>query len=481
MATISELVKNPDFVTEFKALSVGERQKFIDAVEMTDAEHRALRQLSVDQAAAEKKGGGFFAGMAESILRPPATMLARPAQLAELAATGEIPEFEVPLVGRIGPPSGELKREAGAGLGTLAMGLGPVAGGAGMFGGEALAAGESTMEAAQKAAIGAGIGGAMRLAGAAISKIPKTAWSSILKRVPTAAVKNPELEAQIAEQGIIGATRESLSKKFGSKIQEVEIEIANALEGKEGRVNVADVVSRLNELKTTYKNIPGEEEALAAIEKVEAQIEKGGRRKWMGVKKANDIKRDIYSVISKTYGKGLLEIPAKREAQKVVARGLKEEIEKVIPEIKNLNFRQGVFIQAKDAIDKTIARETGKGVAGTGVGLYDILIASTGATVGHFGGGQAAPAALGALALKKGIESPAFLSTVAAGSQKLVNLFNQASPTQRLLLYNVIRAGAGEITGIETQEPLGETAAEAQTIRAEGPRFEDIFPVGGGR
>jgi len=40
------------------------------------------------------------------------------------------------------------------------------------------------------------------------------------------------------------------------------------------------------------------------------------------------LKRDIYAVISKSYGKGAFEIPAKTEAQKIMAAGLKQELRK---------------------------------------------------------------------------------------------------------------------------------------------------------
>jgi len=292
-------------------------------------------------------------------------------------------------------------------------------------------------------------GGGFPIAGKVLSplakiaqKIPETAWGSILKRTPMVAVKNPELEKQIAKEGLIGISKKAISKKAGKEIQNIELQIGQALEGKGGEVSTWNVIESLRKMHAAYKQIPGEEKSVEAIISIaNGLLDKGVK---ISVKEANELKRNIYGLIQKSYGKGLLEVPAKTEAQKMLARGLKVEIEKAVPEVKNLNARQAIFIQTKNAIDKTIARETGKGIAGTGIGLYDIMIGGLGTGVGY--AVHSPLVGVGAVIGKKTLESPLVLSSVANGTQKMLNYFDNLSPTQKVLFYNSLRGITTELT-----------------------------------
>jgi hypothetical protein len=267
-----------------------------------------------------------------------------------------------------------------------------------------------------------------------IQKVPDTAWSSILKRTPTDAAKNPNLTRQAAETGLTGISRKSIATKAGQAIQNIEVTLDDLLSKSKGTVNTAKVAGYLNDLRSSYAAIPGEQASVKAIDDIAGQLyETFKQGKPMTVLGANQLKRDIYSVISKSYGKGMFEIAAKTEAQKAVAAGLKREIEKVIPEVKSLNEKQAVYIQIKKALDKTIARTEGKGIAGTGVGLYDLLSGGIGTTAGIAIGHPLL--GVGTVALKKTSESPAVLSATA----KLLNYFNQLSPTKRLLFYRAMQ------------------------------------------
>jgi hypothetical protein len=303
--------------------------------------------------------------------------------------------------------------------------------------GEGKDTGEIAKQATKSAIVGGATMGALDLAGKGISKvinkIPETAWSSILKRTPTVASKNPQLEKQLSKTGVIGTSRSSLSNKFGKEIQNIELNISGVLEGKEGNIPTKNIISNLESLKKTYSQIPGEESSVSAIENIQKElISKYGENIDRIV--GNNLKKNIYQLIQNSYKKGLLEIPAKTESQKIIARSLKQEIEKIAPETIPLNQREAIFVQAKKAIDKTIARQTGKGVLGTGIGGYDIL---TGIGSGLFTGNPVV--ALGAIGAKKLGESPAVLSTVSAGATKLIDIFNDLSPTQKVLFYTGLR------------------------------------------
>jgi hypothetical protein len=350
----------------------------------------------------------------------------------------QVGEFLIPggAVGKAGKAA-DLAIE-GLNFGSKATKALKLAGKAGLGAGEA--AGITTIQGGDESDIktAAVLGGGLSIVAKGIEsvlkKIPQTAWTSILKRTPTDAIKNPNLPQQAAEAGLIGLTRQSLANKAQSAIQSIEVTLDDLLSKSNAKINPAQVAGYLGELRGSYAAIPGEQASVAVIDGIIQDLYAGFKEgKSMSAVEANQLKRDIYSVIAKSYGKGAFEIPAKVEAQKTIARALKTEIEKVIPEAKTLNERQAVYIQIKKALDKTIARTEGKGIAGTGVGLYDLLLAGVGMGAGAIAGSPLL--GLGLVATKKTAESPLVLSSTA----KLLTYFNTLSPTKKLLFYQAIK------------------------------------------
>jgi hypothetical protein len=263
-----------------------------------------------------------------------------------------------------------------------------------------------------------------------IQKLPETAWSSILKRTPTESAKNPKLPAQAAQTGMTAFGRRGLLNEAQRNIQQIEVVLDDLLTRSNGKIGTLKIAPYVDELRNAYKSIPGEQSSVDAINNVMRDLLK---KKSLTVQEANQLKRQIYENIARSYGRGMLEIPVKTDAQKAIARGLKQEIEKVIPETKTLNEKQAVYIQIKKALDKTIARTEGKGIAGTGVGLYDLLIGGLGTGAGAVAGMPLA--GLGLVAGKKTLESPMVLTATA----KLLTYFNQLSPTKKLLFYEALK------------------------------------------
>ena len=264
-----------------------------------------------------------------------------------------------------------------------------------------------------------------------LEKVPETAWSAILKRSPIEAAKNPELPAQAAKAGLLSTTRTGLIEQAKRGVQAIEVTLDDILSKTEEKVSGSKVANYLDELSSAYSGIPGEQSSVSAIQEIANSVRALGE---MTAKQANNLKRDIYSLISKTYGKGMLEIPAKREAQKLVAYGLKKEIEAIVPGVKSLNAKQAVYLQVKKALEKSVSRAEGKGVAGTGIGLYDFLTMGVGTLAGTATGNPLL--GVGAVLTKKAAESPAILSSASA----LLEYFNTLSPTKKLLFYNFIKS-----------------------------------------
>lgn len=277
------------------------------------------------------------------------------------------------------------------------------------------------------------IGGGLSLISGAASKVleslPETAWSNILKRTSTQVNKNPNLPTQAAETGLVG-TKVSIVKQAGQQIQNLELKLDSVLQLTNGKVDGTKVASYLDGLKQTYANIPGEAHSVSVIESLQKEMANKGNLSNLD---ANQLKRDIYGLISKSYGKGSLEIPAKIEGQKILASGIKQELEKAVPEVKGINQQQGVYIQIKKAIERQLNNSEGKGVAGLHIGMHDLL---TGA-IGEMAGLSSGHPLLGVASVigKKSVESTLTQSTMA----KVADYFNKLSPTQKTLFYNGVK------------------------------------------
>lgn len=260
------------------------------------------------------------------------------------------------------------------------------------------------------------------------AKAPASLWKSILGRTPTMIEKNPNLEKEVAKLGITG-TRKAILEQAQRNIQVTETVIDDVLNKTNGSISGAKVSTYLDDLKNSYSLIPGESSSVDAIEAIQKDLL--GKTN-MTLAEANNLKRGIYRLISNSYGKGTLEIPAKKEAQKIVASGLKKEIEKIVPEIKDVNSKQAIFLQLEKSMRKAVFKASqAKGIAGTGIGMYDLLLG--GAAFGASGGDLETTAKV--IAGKKLIES----ARVRTGAAKLINYFNSVSPTKKALIYNALK------------------------------------------
>jgi hypothetical protein len=262
-----------------------------------------------------------------------------------------------------------------------------------------------------------------------ISKLPESSWANVLKRTSKQVTKNPNLPKQAAETGLVGS-KESIVKQSQKAIQAIEFQLDDLLEKSGKKVDGQAVAGYLQDLKETYKNIPGESYAVNILGTLQQEVREKG---LMTVKEANVLKRNIYQVIEDSYGKGNLDVPGKTAGQKIIASGLKQEIEKVIPEVKKLNEKQAVYVQMKKAIERQLSQGEGRGIAGVRLGGYDLLAGGLGTIAGVAGGTPLAGVAI--VGGKKIIESPVTQTAVA----KMAKYFDNLSPTKKTLFYNALR------------------------------------------
>lgn len=321
---------------------------------------------------------------------------------------------------------------------------------AGVAGRAGLAAGTATvLESAHQAGLNGEVAKSAATAGAIslvfsgleamMKALPANEWKQVLKRTPVESLKNPKLPEQAAATKLAAATRAGLLTKSKEAIQDIELTLDDVLESATGKVEGKAVAGYLDGLKTAYANIPGEQGSVKLIEGLQDDLISKGT---MDAAAANEVKRNIYQLVEKSYGKGIFEVGVKTEAQKIAASAIRQEIEKIAPEVKDLNAQQAVYIGIKNAMQKALARSEGKGLAGTGIGLYDILLGMGGGAAGAAGG----PVGMGlgsaaAVAGKKFIESPLLLTAVSNVATRL----NSLSPTMKVIIYNGITGLVNEM------------------------------------
>lgn len=377
------------------------------------------------------------------------------AQIGQFFIPGDAEEDAVEGIGKIGKGLGWTDKTIDAAkLGVKALTS------AGIMSGISSVQQGSLKGALGQGIVGAGISLLSAPVAALIDKIPETAWSSILKRTPAVVVKDPDLEEEAAKTGLMGVSRQSILDKAGAEITNIEQAIDAIVKDAKGDIPISKIKSYVQPLIDAYNRIPGEESSVKAIQGVlDSLDEKQGET--ISVQDAQQLKKDIYQHIAKSYGKGLMEISPDTEAQKQIARGLKTELENLIPEIHDLNQQHAVYNGIQEALDRTIARGTGKGIAGTGVGLYDLLTAG----IGEVAGGPWV--ALGASAGKKALESPAVLSGISAA----INYFNDLSPTARMMFYNGLKGVISQgIKGLSSSATPPPAATPSSAVPPASPK-----------
>lgn len=107
----------------------------------------------------------------------------------------------------------------------------------------------------------------------------------------------------------------------------------------------------------------------------------GSQPAQIGARQAQELKQGTYNVLRGKYGE---QGSAAVEAQKALARGLKEEIERVAPEVRTLNARESELINALVIADRRAMMEGNKNPAGLG------FLANNPAAAGAFLGDRSA-------------------------------------------------------------------------------------------
>jgi len=204
-----------------------------------------------------------------------------------------------------------------------------------------------------------------------ISGVGRRMYQGALKPTKAVVDKTPGGERALAETGIregINVSRGGL-QKTNNLISALDAQVSQAIQGSGATVPRDAVMRRLADPVRVFRD---QVNPLSDLRRI-ADVGRGFRRtapQQIPVEQAHALKRGTYRAQGKKYGQ---QAGAEVEAEKALARGLKEEIAQAVPEVAPLNARESALLQLRKALDDA-TRRTGNRDA---IGLTDIIAAGT--------------------------------------------------------------------------------------------------------
>jgi hypothetical protein len=253
--------------------------------------------------------------------------------------------------------------------------------------------GQLTRGAAQGGIMSAGpqiVDGTRRV----ITGIAKRMYQGALKPTKAVVSRTPGGEAALAETGLKEGLTVSRGgvQKATDLIEGLDDQVSSAIGGSSATVPQQGVMRRLATPVSQFKDQVAPLGDLKRIANVGREF-KATTPRDIPVQQAQKIKQGTYKAQAKKYGQ---QGGAEVEAEKALARGLKEEISGAVPAVAPLNARQSQIIQIRKALDDATRRGGNRDTVGltdvVAMGTNPKLLATTLAM-------RAAPQSLGARAL----------------------------------------------------------------------------------
>lgn len=150
------------------------------------------------------------------------------------------------------------------------------------------------------------------------------------------------------------------AKRVDNLIESLNTQVDDliATASKEGKkVDLNEIDDYVGELRDFYSNSIGGDEMVKELDDFTKKSMKALRKqygRYIPVDKAQEIKKSTYGVVQRFYNKLSPSVTA--ETKKQLARGMKEEIAKQVPEVQGLNAREKKLIDFSQAIDKATNR-----------------------------------------------------------------------------------------------------------------------------
>jgi len=156
-------------------------------------------------------------------------------------------------------------------------------------------------------------------------------------------------------------------QKIQSKIKDLNTQVANKIESSTGTVKKTDILKYLDELEAKKLKQVNPADDIAAIDRVKQEFMNFNKpviktpSQAIPVQLAQELKQGTYGSLAKKYGQlGSTEV----EAQKTLARGLKEKVGEAVPEVIGLNKKESELIDTLDVVERRALMELNKNPAG---------------------------------------------------------------------------------------------------------------------
>lgn len=202
-------------------------------------------------------------------------------------------------------------------------------------------------------------------------KIPEATFNAFLQSSQAQAVSNigkgaETMGAKAANlplgEGMVG-TRQVVLNKSKANIEALENKIQEAIrKAKSKNVNLSidtlDVASGIDDLIKRYETTGVNQKEVRQLLKIQNDfVDKHGLK--IPIDSANELKRVLHSIISdRAYLKGLEQNPIKVQAERELASQLRSKIADKIPDLVELNAKQGFLIGARDSLIQALAKES---------------------------------------------------------------------------------------------------------------------------
>lgn len=280
---------------------------------------------------------------------------------------------------------GNYAKGAGASVG---MGAGLVAP---EYAGKALSAAKT---GAQKAAL--------------LGRTPQEAYLSAMKPSTTIPEAQRVAAAQTGLEQNIPVSKAGL-EKIADGIDDLNTAISDKIKTGQSQgvtVNPFKVASKLGETADKFATQVAPDADLRAISKTGNEFLKNQGGEPIPIEKAQAMKQGTYKVLQGKYGE---QGSASVEAQKALARGLKDEIANQFPEIQGLNAAESKLLNLQPLLERAVARIGNHQMLGIGTPI------TAGATKAVTGSGKLAAVAA---VMKAVLDDPNIKSRIAIAVQR---------------------------------------------------------------
>jgi hypothetical protein len=219
-------------------------------------------------------------------------------------------------------------------------------------------------------AVPAFIGGGMgKQAAPLMEKLSKELMQSALKpsKAELLSGKGGKAVKTLLDEG--ANVTEGGVEKLRGRIDDLKSQSAQMVQGSRGVVDKNEVVK---ELQSTFDKAMKQANPQASLDTINKAAQEFlnhplfKNANQIPVELANQIKQGTYAALGdKAYGMGL-KPAAERDALKGLARGLRQEIEKVFPQIKQLNAKESELINAEMMAKARVLMDSNKNPMGLG-------------------------------------------------------------------------------------------------------------------